>query len=172
MINAIENHVPARPTPAPLPREAVSMLSGLEQVRAMRDGKFGVAPMQALMNMQVLEAEDGLVVFSAIPEEKHYNPHGSVHGAFAAAILDSAMELAVVTMLPAGTGQTTIEFKLNFVRPMSAQTGAVRGEGRVVHCGRTIATAEGRLLGPDGKMIAHGNTTCMIFRSGQPSSER
>jgi uncharacterized protein (TIGR00369 family) len=120
--------------------------------------------MQALMNMRLIEAEDGLVAFSAIPEEKHYNPRGTVHGAFTAAVLDSAMGLAVFTKLPAGVGQTTLEFKLSFVRPMSAQTGEVRGEGRVVHCGRAVATAEGRLIGSDGKIIAHGSTTCMIFR--------
>lgn len=153
------------PPPAPLPREATRDLSGLEQVRAMRDGQFGIAPMQALMNMRLLEVEDGLVVFSAAPEEKHYNPRGTVHGAFTAAILDSAMGLAVFTKLPAGTGQTTLELKLNFIRPMSALTGEVRGEGRVVHAGRTIATAEGRLLDRQGKIIAHGSTTCMIFPS-------
>jgi uncharacterized protein (TIGR00369 family) len=159
------------PPPAPLPPEAAGTLSGLEQVRAMRDGIFGVAPMQALMNMRLIEAEDGLVVFSAVPEEKHYNPAGTVHGAFTAAVLDSAMGLAVFTKLPAGSAQTTIEFKLNFIRPMSGQTGEVRGEGRVVHSGRTIAIAEGRLLGPDGKIIAHGSTTCMVFRPTPASSE-
>jgi uncharacterized protein (TIGR00369 family) len=171
MTYAVENNAPASPPPAPLPPDITSTLSGLDQVRAIRDGTFGVAPMQALMNMHLIEAEDGLVVFGAIPEEKHYNPRGSVHGAFTAAILDSAMGLAVLTTLPAGTSQTTVEFKLNFVRPMSARTGEVRGEGRVVHCGRAIATAEGRLLGPDGKIIAHGSTTCMIFRPKQPQPE-
>jgi len=160
------------PAPAPLPHEVASTLSGLEQVRGMRDGLFGLAPMQALMNMRLIEAEDGLVVFSAVPEEKHYNPRGTVHGAFTAAVLDSAMGLAVFTKLPAGSAQTTIEFKLNFLRPMSAQTGEVRGEGRVVHCGQTVATAEGRLLSSDGKIIAHGTTTCMVFRPTPASSGR
>lgn len=158
------------PPPAPLLREAACTLSGLEQVRAMRDGLFGLAPMQALMNMRLIVAEDGLVVFSAVPEEKHYNPRGTIHGAFTAAVLDSAMGLAVFTQVPAGCAQTTIEFKLNFIRPMSAQTGEVRGEGRVVHSGQKIATAEGRLLGADGKIIAHGSTTCMVFRSTPTSS--
>ncbi len=155
-----------RPAPeaAPLPRDVVKNLSGLDQVRGMRDGIFGIAPMQALMNMRLLEAEEGLVVFSAIPDKKHYNPQGTVHGAFATAILNSAMGLAVVTKLPPGVGQTTVEFKLNFIRPMSSQTGEVRGEGRVIHCGRSIATAEGHLFGQDGKLIAHGTTTCMIFQ--------
>ena len=151
--------------PAPLPHEATTTLSGLEQVRGMRDGRFGLAPMHALMNMRLIEAEDGWVVFTAVPEEKHYNPRGTVHGAFTAAILDSAMGLAVLTKLPAGVSQTTLEFKLNFVRPMFGTTGEVRGEGRVVHCGRSIATAEGYLKAPDGKVIAHGNTTCLILRS-------
>ena len=153
------------PSPAPLPRETTFDMSGLEQVCAMRDGKLGIAPMPALMNMRLLEVEDGSVVFSAVAEEKHYNPRGTVHGAFTAAVLDSAMGLAVFTKLPAGTGQTTIELKLNFIRPMSARTGEVRGEGRVVHIGRTIATAEGRLLDREDKVVAHGSTTCMIFRS-------
>jgi uncharacterized protein (TIGR00369 family) len=150
--------------PAPLPHDATKNLSGLDQVRGMRDGIFGVAPMQALMNMRLIEADDGLVVFTAVPEERHYNPHGTIHGAFATTVLDSAMGLAVVTKLPAGVGQTTLEFKLNFIRPMSSETGEVRGEGRVIHCGRSIATAEGHLFGHDGKLIAHGTTTCMIFR--------
>ena len=152
------------PLPAPWPPEATTTLSGLDRVRAMRDGRLGVAPMQALMNMRLIEAEDGLVVFTATPGENHYNPQGTVHGAFTAAVLDSAMGLAVVTKLPVGVGQTTLEFKLNFVRPMPAASGEVRGEGRVVHCGRSVATAEGRLVSADGKVIAHGNTTCMIFR--------
>ena len=158
------------PSPAPLPRDATEKLCGLDQVRGMRDGVFGVAPMQELMNMRLVEAEDGWVVFTAVPEDKHYNPQGTVHGAFAAAILDSAMGLAVVTKLPAGVAQTTVEFKLNFVRPMSSRSGAVRGEGRVIHCGRSIAMAEGRLLTSDGKLIAHGTTTCMILPGARHSS--
>jgi uncharacterized protein (TIGR00369 family) len=163
MTQAHEADALGLPRPAPWPRDATATLSGLDRVRAMRDGRFGLAPMQALMNMRLIEAEDGLVLFTAVPGEQHYNPQGTVHGAFTAAVLDSAMGLAVVTKLPAGVGQTTLEFKLNFVRPMSAQTGEVRGEGRVVHCGRSVATAEGRLVGPDGRVIAHGNTTCMIL---------
>ena len=151
------------PNPAPIPAEAKKTLSGLDQLRAIRDGRLGVAPMQALMNMRLTEVEDGRVVFGGTPEEKHYNPGGTVHGAFTAAMLDSAMGCAVLTALPAGVGHTTVEFKLNLVRPMSAEIGEVRAEGWIVHRGRTIATAEGRLFDPAGKLIAHGNTTIMIF---------
>src|SRR5260370_38324594 len=107
------------PSPAPLPRELTKNLSGLDQVRGMRDGTFAVAPMQALVNMRLIEAEDGLVVFAAVPEEKHYNPQGTVHGAFAAAILDSPMGLAVVTKLPPGVGQPTGDFSPSSDRPSS-----------------------------------------------------
>jgi len=172
MTNASQSATGPLADPAPLPQSATENLSGLDQVRGMRDGTFGIAPMQALMNMRLIEAQEGLVVFTAIPEQKHYNPQGTVHGAFATAILDSAMGLAVVTKLPAGVGQTTVEFKLSFIRPMSVQTGEVRGEGRVIHCGRSIATAEGRLLARDGRLIAHGTTTCMIFQSPPVASGR
>lgn len=172
MANASQSATGPLADPAPLPQSATENLSGLDQVRGMRDGTFGIAPMQALMNMRLIEAQEGLVVFTAIPEQKHYNPQGTVHGAFATAILDSAMGLAVVTKLPAGVGQTTVEFKLSFIRPMSVQTGEVRGEGRVIHCGRSIATAEGRLLARDGRLIAHGTTTCMIFQSPPLASGR
>jgi len=150
------------PMAAPIPPEAKKTLSGLEQLRAIRDGRLGVAPMQALMSMRLIEAEDERVVFGGIPEEKHYNPGGTVHGAFTAAMLDSAMGCAVLTVLPAGVGHTNIEFKLNLVRPMSAGTGETRAEGWIVHRGRSIATAEGRLFDQAGKLIAHGNTTIMI----------
>ncbi|WP_158933193.1 PaaI family thioesterase [Acidisphaera sp. S103] len=163
-----QNLLPA----APLSAEAKATLSGLDQVRGIRDGSLPLAPMHELMNMRLTEVEDGLVVFTASPEEKHYNPGGTVHGAFSAAMLDSAMGLSVLTKLGAGVGHTTLEFKVNLVRPMSAQIGEVRCEGRVVHCGRNIATAEGRLLTSEGKIIAHGNTTCMIFPAAKTSNNR
>jgi uncharacterized protein (TIGR00369 family) len=150
------------PAPAPLPRSATERLSGLEQLRAIRDGQLGVSPMHALMNMRLIEAEDGRVVFTGIPDPRHYNPQGTIHGAWAAAMLDSAMGCAVMTRVPAGTDHTTLEFKLNLVRALMPST-EVTAEGLVVHPGRRIATAEGRLTGPDGKLFAHATTTCMIL---------
>lgn len=154
---------PAPAKPGVIPREVKGTLSGLDQLRAIRDGKLGVAPMQALMNMRLVEVEEGRVVFAGTPDERHYNPGGIVHGAFTAAMLDSAMGLALASTLPAGVGHTTIEFKLNMVRPMFAHTGEVRGEGRLLHRGRTIATAEGSMVDAAGKLIAHGTTTLMIL---------
>src|SRR5215471_4060338 len=110
MSNDQQLAIPQLPDPAPLPRDATQKLSGLEQVRGMRDGIFGIAPMQALMNMRLIEVKEGFVVFTAVPEEKHYNPQGTVHGAFATAILDSAMGLAVVTKLPPGISRKLVYF--------------------------------------------------------------
>jgi uncharacterized protein (TIGR00369 family) len=104
------------------------------------------------------------VVFEATPEREHYNPIGSVHGGFAATLLDSAMGCAVHSTLPAGTGYTTLELSVNYVRPMTVDSGPVRVEGTIVHGGRRQATAEGRLVSVEsGKLLAHGKTTCLIF---------
>jgi uncharacterized protein (TIGR00369 family) len=150
------------PAPAPLPRSATARLSGLEQLRAIRDGELGVSPMHALMNMRLVEAEDGRVAFTGIPDTRHCNPQGTIHGAWTAAMLDSAMGCAVMTRVPAGTDHTTLEFKLNLMRALMPGTD-VTAEGIVVHSGRRVATAEGRLTGPDGKLFAHATTTCMIL---------
>jgi uncharacterized protein (TIGR00369 family) len=119
--------------------------------------------MLALMNMRLLEVSQGRVVFSARPEARHYNPQGTVHGGFTATVLDSAMGCAVLTLLGPGTGHTTLEFKINLVRPILAETGELRAEAWVVHGGRRVSTAESRLLTADGKIVAHGSTTCMAL---------
>lgn len=153
------------PTAAPLPAEAVRNMTGLALIRAIHEGKLPGAPMAALMNMRCGAVEEGRVVFLGQPDKQHLNPLGSVHGGYAATLLDSAMGCAVHTTLPAGIGYTTLEFKINLVRAISTVAGEVRCEGWVVHRGRSIATAEGKLVGPDGKLLAHGSTTCMIFGS-------
>jgi uncharacterized protein (TIGR00369 family) len=149
--------------PAPFPVELTQTLTGLEQLEALRDQKIAMPPMLALMNMRLLEVSRGRVVFSAVPEHRHYNPQGTVHGGFTATVLDSAMGCAVLTLLPANTGHTTLEFKINLVRPLFAETGELRAEAWVVHGGRRVSTAEGRLLTLDGKLLAHGSTTCMAL---------
>ena len=139
-------------------------MSGLEHLQAMHRGEMPPAPIAALFGIEPVEVEEGRVVFAATPEHRHYNPIGSVHGGFAATLLDSAMGCAVQSILPAGTGYTTLELSVNYVRPMTADTGPVRAEGTVVHGGRRMATAEGRIWAErDGKLIAHGTTTCIVF---------
>ena len=94
---------------------------------------------------------------------RHYNPIGSVHGGYAATLLDSAMGLAVHSMLPPGSGYTTLEFKISFIGGMTSETGTVRTEGKVLHLGRRTATAEARILDAKGRLLAHATTTCLVF---------
>lgn len=141
----------------------ISALSGLERMRRVISGELAAPPIAQLMNIRLVEANEGLAVFEGTPAEYHYNPIGMVHGGFAATLLDSAMGCAVHTMLPARVGYTTLEFKVNFVRPLKASTGAVRAVGTVLHAGRTTALAEGRLVAGD-TLYAHASTTCLILR--------
>ncbi len=140
-------------------------LSGLEFLRKVASGELPRPPISALMNFGVAEIEEGRAVFTAEPAEYHYNPIGVVHGGLAATLLDSAMGCAVHTTLPAGAGYTTLEIKVNFVRPLTAETGAVRCEARVIHVGGRTATAEGRVVDAGGKLYAHATTTCIVFRN-------
>ena len=108
-------------------------------------------------------AEHGVVSFHTIPGFRHYNPIGSVHGGYAAILLDSAMGLAVHSTLPAGTGYTTLEFKISFIKGMTEHTGPVRSEGRTLSVGRRAATAEARITDAKGRLLAHATTTCLVF---------
>ena len=110
-----------------------------------------------------MHIEPGHAVFQGRPQPRHYNPLGTVHGGWFATLLDSAVGCAVHSSLPAGKGYTTLELKVNIVRALTDQVPLVRAEGTVVHGGRQVATAEGRLVGPDGKLYAHATTTCLIF---------
>jgi uncharacterized protein (TIGR00369 family) len=102
-------------------------------------------------------------VIHSVPALRHYNPIGSVHGGYAAILLDSAMGLAVQSTLPAGTGYSTLEFKISFLRGMSEKSGVVRTEGRVLNVGRRVATAEARITDARDRLIAHATTTCLVF---------
>src|SRR3954447_6785971 len=138
-------------------------LSGLEHLQAIVGGTAAPPPIAALLGFELLEAEPGRAVFAATPTEAVYNPIGSVHGGFAATLLDSAMGCAVQTELPAGVGYTTLELSVNLVRGMTTATGRVLCEGRTIHVGRRTATAEARLTAEaTGKLLAHGTTTCLI----------
>ena len=143
---------------------AAAGLSGKEYLEAIRDGDLPRPPIAELMGFEGLDAVDGRVIFAVTPAEYHYNPIGVVHGGRAATLLDSAMGCAVHSTLPAGMGYTTLEVKVNFARPMTRETGRVICEAEVVHRGRTVATAEGRIRAEaTGKLIAHGTTTCLLF---------
>ena len=146
---------------------APSELSGLDLMRGIMDGSIPPPPIATLMGFAPVEIEAGHVVFAATPGPQHYSPIGAVHGGFAATLLDTVMGCAVHTGLEAGAGYTTVELSLNYVRPITVDTGPVRAEGSVVHLGARLATAEGRLAGEDGRLLAHGTTTIMVLgRSG------
>ena len=138
-------------------------MSGLESLRAMIAGELPPAPIGQTMGFRLVEAEPGRATFAAEPAEFHYNPIGVVHGGFALTLLDSAMGCALHSTLEAGVAYTTLEVKANFVRPLTSDTGEVRCTGIVVHGGRTVATAEGRIEGADGKLYAHGTSTLLIL---------
>ena len=142
----------------------LTTLTGLEFLRAMASGELPRAPIGELMDMFELEVEHGHVVFHGRPGAQHYNPIGVVHGGFAATLLDSSMACAVHSTLPAGVGYTTLELKVNFVRALTAGTGLVHSVGEVVHRGSRVATAQGRLEDAEGRLYAHGTTTCLILR--------
>src|SRR5512141_2157436 len=145
------------------PLAQVKHLSGLEFMRGMLEGKFPPPPIGAALKFELVEVEHGRAVFEGVPEFAFYNPISSVHGGYAATLLDSCMGCAVHRTLPAGRAYTTLEFKVNFVRAMTDQTGRVRAEGRVIHPGKRAATAEGNLYDSSGKLLAHATTTCLIF---------
>jgi uncharacterized protein (TIGR00369 family) len=143
---------------------AAATMSGLEFLRAISAGELPRPPIAETIGFAGLEVDEGRVVFHATPAEYHYNPIGTVHGGFAATLLDSALGCAVHTMLPAGVGYTTVELKVNLVRPITATTGPVSCEANVIHVGSRVATAEGRLVDARGKLYAHGTTTCLVLR--------
>jgi uncharacterized protein (TIGR00369 family) len=138
-------------------------MSGLEFVQGLVDGTLPLNSMAETLGYDVVEVSKGRVVALAEPHAGHRNPAGTVHGGLTATLLDTCMGLAVQTMLEKGFAQTTLEFKISLVRPVTPETGLVKAEGKVISCGRRIGTAEGRLTDKDGRVLAHGTTTCLIF---------
>ena len=136
----------------------------MEFLQKIVAGELPPPPIGALMNFRIAELREGFAVFTVEPAEYHYNPIGVVHGGVAATLLDSAMGCAVHSTLPAGAAYTTLEIKVNYLRPMSAETGEVRCEAKALHVGARTALAEGRIVDASGKLYAHGTTTCIIFR--------
>jgi uncharacterized protein (TIGR00369 family) len=146
--------------------EELAGLGGLDFLRALIGGRFPSPTIGRTMGFRLVEVGAGTAVFEGEPFEGLLNPLGSVHGGWALTLIDSAAGCAVHTELPAGTGYTTVETKVNFIRPIAPDGGVVRCEGRVVSRGRTIATAEARLLSAEGKLLAHGTSTLILLRRG------
>jgi len=140
-------------------------MSGLEFVQGLVDGALPLNTIAETLGYDVTEAVNGRVVVTARPNGTHLNPAGTVHGGLAATLLDSCMGLAIRSTLEKGVAQTTLEFKISLVRPITPETGPIKAEGIVLNCGRRIGTAEGRITDHEGRLLAHGTTTCLIFQS-------
>ena len=159
-VDAIRGRTPA---PDVLPVEALRASSGLELFQKMLRGELPPPPIAETLDFSLVEAEKGRIVFQGHPARKHYNPIGSVHGGYHATLLDSCVACAVQSMLEAGQGYTTLELKVNYLRALTDQVGPVRAEGKAIHVGRQVGTAEGRLYDAAGRLYAHATTTCLIF---------
>ncbi len=145
--------------------EQQKAMSGLDFVKGLATGALPLNTIAQTLGYDVVEAESGRVAITLIPTGAHLNPWGTVHGGLTATLLDSCMGLAVQTMLDRGIGSTTLEFKISLVRPITLETGQIRAEGKILNCGRRVATAEGRVTDAKDRLLAHGTTTCLIFPS-------
>jgi uncharacterized protein (TIGR00369 family) len=145
------------------PLDQARAVDGLTLMMGIMEGRFPAPPIAKALGFAMTSVEPGRVTFDYEPVFDHYNPLGSVHGGIAATLLDSVMGCCIHTTLKAGTGFTTLEIKINYVRAMTDKTGPVRAEGKVINVGSRIATSEGRLTDASGKLLAHGTTTCLIF---------
>jgi uncharacterized protein (TIGR00369 family) len=143
--------------------EQMAGRNGLEIMQAVLRGEFPQAPIAQTLDFLLVEVGEGRAVFQGTPGPAHRNPMGGIHGGWYATLLDSALGCAVHTMMPPGRGYTTAELGVNLVKAIGPKAPRVRAEGKVLHCGRQLATAEARLVGPDGTLYAHATTTCLVF---------
>ncbi len=141
----------------------VANMTGLQVMQGMLAGEMPYPHICDTLDFAIVEVDVGRVVFQGTPQLKHFNPMGGVHGGWYATLLDSALGCAVQTLMPAGRGYTTAELSVNIVRAATLKTGPLRAIGTVLHGGRQLATAQARLVGPDGKLYAHATTTCLVF---------
>jgi uncharacterized protein (TIGR00369 family) len=143
--------------------EQAAGLSGRQLLQAIIDGRLPQPPIARTLSFRIVEVGEGFAAFEGEPGEHLLNPMGIVHGGWALTLLDSVTGCAGQSLLPAGTGYTTIETKGNFSRPLTRDAGRIRAEGRVISLGRRIISAEAKLMGPSGKVHAHGISTLMVL---------
>jgi uncharacterized protein (TIGR00369 family) len=153
----------AGPGPGVAKREQVAGMTGLQQMQAALEGELPHASIGRTMNFVIIDIAPGRAVFQGTPTNEHLNPMGTVHGGWYATLLDSAVGCAVHTMMPVGRAYTTAELSVNLVRGATPNGEPLRAIGQVIHCGRQLATAEGRIVDASGKVYAHATTTCLVF---------
>jgi uncharacterized protein (TIGR00369 family) len=144
-------------------RDQIAGKTGLEMMQAILRGELPAAPIGKTMNFCLIHIEEGQTIFQGTPKPAFFNPLGTIHGGWIATLLDSALGCAVHTKMPVGRAYTTAELSVNMVRALSPKVERVRAIANVLHCGRQLATAEAKLLGPDGTLYAHATTTCLVF---------
>ena len=146
-----------------LSMEEILEIPGLEMMQGILKGIYPAAPIAKILNYKVQAVEKGKVVFRGKPNLASRNPMGTLHGGWYGTILDSAMACAVMTTLPKGKIQTTLEFKVNIIRPIPADV-EVDAIGTVEHAGRSTGVAVGRIIDVEsGKLYASASTTCIIM---------
>jgi len=149
--------------------DQVAGKTGMEMMQAMLRGELPYPPIAKTLDFTLVQVSEGVAIFQGTPGPAHLNPMGTIHGGWYATLLDSALGCAVHTMMPAGRGYTTAELGVNLVKAINMNKAPrVRAEGKVIHCGRQLATAEARLYGPDGTLYAHATTTCLVFEMKSP----
>lgn len=166
--DVVAERLNAGPGPGVARPEQIAGKTGLQMMQALFDGEIPYAAIAKTLNMQIIEIAPGRAVFQGRPLPEHLNPLGTIHGGWFATMLDSALGCAVHTMMPAGRAYTTAELGVNLVKAITPKVQRVRAEGKVIHCGRQLATAEARLVGPDGTLYAHATTTCLVFEMQPP----
>jgi len=164
----IVQRLDAGPGPGLARPEQVAGKTGLEMMEAMLRAEIPYAAIAKTLDFALLEVSPGRAVFQGTPLAQHLNPLGTIHGGWIATLLDSALGCSVHTMMPAGRAYTTAELSVNYVKGLTPKVQRVRAEGKVIHCGRQLATAEARLVGPDGTLYAHATTTCLVFETPLP----
>ena len=155
----------ARRTYGTVSADRQKAMSGLEFVQGLVNGTLPLNTIAEILAYEVTEVASGRVVITCEPNGTHLNPAGTVHGGLSATLLDSCMGLAIRSTQEKGISSTTLEFKISLVRPITPETGLITAEGVVLNCGRRIGTAEGRIADRQGRLLAHGTTTCLIFQS-------
>ncbi|MDH4582098.1 PaaI family thioesterase [Pseudomonas sp. BN415] len=158
-----EAEIRARLKPGTMSIADVATLSPLEFFDGIGQGELPAPPIGELMDFVPIEWSRDCFIFQGVPQMQHYNPIGSVHGGYAATLLDSAMGCAIHANLEKGQGYTTTDLRISYIRALTTKTGPVRAEGRIIHVGRSTALAEGRIYDVDGKLYATGSTTCLIL---------
>jgi uncharacterized protein (TIGR00369 family) len=159
------------PGPGVARPDQIAGKTGLEQMQAMLEGEIPHAAIATTLDFLAIGIGDGEATFQGTPGPQHFNPMGSVHGGWFATLLDSALGCAVHTKMPVGRGYTTAELSVNIVKALTPKVQRVRAIGRVIHCGRQLATADAKLIGPDGTLYAHATTTCLVFEMKAPPSQ-